>query len=274
MQLSLIETNSFLQRAGLNLLDENSFETAFSTLPANRLISALQKANKDVGAKRWLMNNLEGLLKINKTAQEEKTQQPVQRQPNTASAPQKKTPAHPPVNNQATNSNAPSPEDDLQKKKVREFEGHHVYGSKAALYFSCDVTRSGHHTLRLEGAYAVSKNVYLWNEKIAVQMTSVELPMVAAVLFGFVNQCEFKNHGSGNNKGFKLILQDNPKGKSMFVNVMEANKPIVAVPVSPEDIFYIRNLLLSQMMKNNPMLDSAGLISSIRCYASMKKTTA
>jgi len=277
MQLSLSETNTFLSLAGMDALDQHSLDAALQSLPLQRLMSALRQANKDIGAKRWLMNNLAPLVGNANMLQEQPAplkatvhkEQPTRPAPVKATVPPEKPVVQPqqPTQTKPTQQHPATPKEHGQE---RIYQGHKIYGAKAALYFGCDVTRSGRHTLRLEGAISTAPKQFNWDNKIAVQMTQAELPMVAAVLFGFLKECEFKNHGASNNKGFKLQLQEKSNGKSLFVNVMEAKKPLVAVPVSPEDMFYVRNLLLGQMMLDNPLLDSAGLINSIRSYASMK----
>jgi len=43
----------------------------------------------------------------------------------------------------------------------REFIGHHVYGTKAALHLGLDETRGNTHTVRLEGAQSVGNRKFI-----------------------------------------------------------------------------------------------------------------
>jgi len=65
------------------------------------------------------------------------------------------------------------------------------------------------------------------------------------------------------------MTQEQNGKKGLFVNIMEAGKPLCAVPVIAVDLYYLRNLVLGQLMKNSPQLDSSAVILSLKSYASM-----
>ena len=158
-----------------------------------------------------------------------------------------------------------------QVNEERVFKGHKVYGSKFALYAGADQTRAGIHTVRLEGAKSSAPRQYNWDDKTSIQLTQQELPHVACVLFGWLNQCEYKNHGPEKNKGFKLVIQTQQGKTGLFVNIMEAGKPLCAIPVSAVDLYYLRNLVLGQLMKNETDLDSPAVLASLKAYTGMLK---
>lgn len=160
------------------------------------------------------------------------------------------------------------PNDDDQRlaqkpagNQVEERSKFHVYGGKAALCFEEDTTRGGVPTIALDAAMASSPRVYLWKEKTRIQLTRAELPVVAAVLLGARNACEFKAHGEGKNKGFSMQRQ--PGGK-VFVKVFEAEKPVKAVPIEAPDVFFVASLIMLQIRRITPWLDASSTMDLVR----------
>jgi hypothetical protein len=290
--LTLDKTNSTLQKIGADcLLTSESCSQLLKSVPASRLITAINKATTDSGARLWLYKVI-APFRSNATTSTLK-----------ATASHKQTPVkHAPAlegsllsdyDHYAENSNkrghqhnelapevipntiatprtttaTPTARSSIDKK----FTGHSVFGSKAALYFGYDQTRSGAHTLRIDAATAIAERKFDWNTKIGIQVTAQELPVIAALFCGLIDKCEFKNHGAKKNKGFKIESQPSlsGKGKQLFFNVSEAGKPLKAIPVGAEDTFFIRNLLLSQLAKNSPELDGTILLASLKVFAQM-----
>lgn len=134
-----------------------------------------------------------------------------------------------------------------------------VFGGKAALTIEADDTRRGEDTIRLEGAKAIRPKQYNWGEKIAIQMTTAELPIVAQVFLGLRESCEFKNHGEASDKGFSVARQE----KGLFVRVF-SSKGVCAVPVGAPDAYYFGSLVLAQLKKNSFGLEGAELLAMIR----------
>ncbi|WP_137887629.1 hypothetical protein [Pseudomonas sp. 2FE] len=142
-----------------------------------------------------------------------------------------------------------------------EREKFHVYGGKAALCFEVDSTRGGVPTVALDAASSTSPKKYDWGSKIRIQMTRAELPVVAAVLMGSRQRCEFKNHGPDSSKGFSMERQ---AGGKVFVKVFAKGVPIKAVPVDPADVFFVASLYVLQIHKACPWLDTAGTIALVQ----------
>lgn len=165
--------NTLLNKADLGVPTNPDLISLLISKNSPKLLSdALHRAaNNDLGAKMWVTTA------INKV---------------------RSTQGRPTLPLQPNHSDAPFRE--------RDFIGHHVYGSKFAIHMAIDKTRGGVHTVRLEGAQSVGQRKYDWNKKISIQITQQELPHVACVLFGWINQCEYKNHGPKKDKGFKLIV--------------------------------------------------------------------
>lgn len=253
--------NQLLENADLHItLNDSSLAKLLAATSPMLFVDALRKAANDPGAKIWVSQLLEKVKASPEPSQQNNAQRPtaVESRPDPAlsanplpSSPKQQIPP-------ATNNNS-----------EREFKGHKVYGMKSALYVGVDETRSGTPTLRIEGATATSPRNFDWDNKISIQLTEQELPHVACVLFGWKQQCEYKNHGPEKNKGFKLVIQESKGKTGLFVNVMEADKPLCAIPVGAVDLFYLRNLALGQLLKKEPLLDSTSIISSLKCLAGM-----
>ena len=164
-----------------------------------------------------------------------------------------------------TNSNTPPSEPASALSADANGDGRprlsrHVYGAKAALCFEPDETRFGIHTVCIEAADAGAPKQYDWGNKIRVQLTRDELPVVTAVLFGWLPRCEYKNHGEDNSKGFSLEDQ----GDKLFMRVFARGRQMKAVPIPPEDAFYLAQLFLDRMKKNAPGLSGGEILTTLR----------
>ena len=161
-------------------------------------------------------------------------------------------------------------ENNKTQQATEETKSYHqvkTHGGKAAFEFSPDETKDGWSTIRLEGAAKINDNTkrYAWQNKITIQITKVELPIVAAVLLGFMPSCEFGNHGE-TNKGFALINQ----GNKFFFKIYEPgnNKRMYVCPVPLVEANLMGTLALSQHTKNFPLLSSDSALTAIRSLAS------
>lgn len=120
---------------------------------------------------------------------------------------------------------------------------HKVFGGKGAVQFEADETRSGVPTIRIEAAPALGPKQYNWKEKVIIQVTTQELPLLAGVLLGAMPEMEGKHHGPEKNKGFSIKSQ--PGG--FFIRVLQAGRSPVAVPVNQADGFFLLSLVLKQL---------------------------
>lgn len=160
-----------------------------------------------------------------------------------------------------------SEESSANAQEERGYLKKHVYGGKAALCFEADTTRSGIHTVSLDAADATAPRQYNWGSKIRLQMTRDELLVVAGVLFGMIPSCEYKNHGEDNSKGFSIEDQ----GDKLFVKVFAKDQKVKAVPVTPEDAFYVAQIFLNQMKKNAPWLEAGEIMSTLQRVVATRK---
>jgi len=157
-------------------------------------------------------------------------------------------------------SPAPVPQasPDAPESKKREYVSKHVYGGSAALCFDADETKQGVPTIAIDAA-AGSNRQFDWNTKVRIQLTEQELPVVAAVLFGMLPGCSFKNHGVANDKGFEVQHQ----GGKIFIKVFAKDKGVKAVPVSPSDVYAVASLFIRQLQKASPWMDAQTIIATL-----------
>lgn len=145
----------------------------------------------------------------------------------------------------------------------------HVYGGKAALTFELDETTAGAPTVALDGAHSVGERQYNWSEKIRIQFTTRELPVVAAVLLGILSECSFSNHGPANDKGFSIAWQADRQ--TFFVKVWQGKGNLRAVPMPREDAFYVAQIVTRAIQQGSPArLDTAGTIACLRALFGRK----
>ncbi len=132
----------------------------------------------------------------------------------------------------------------------------HVYGGKAAACFSADTKKNSSKTLRIETAEASGTRAYDWANKIAVQLSVKELPLILGVLMGWLPSYKAEGHGENNDKGFTIERQ---AGK-FFLSMFQKGKKARAVPVPPGDAYCITSLVIRQMLANDPHLTSAEVL--------------
>ncbi|WP_144402094.1 hypothetical protein [Geoalkalibacter subterraneus] len=150
---------------------------------------------------------------------------------------------------------------------------HHVYGGKAALCFETDTTRGGKDgknaifTIALDGAASTAPRQYDWANKVRIQLTRDELPVVTAVLLGLLPSCEYRNHGVAKDKGFSIEDQ----GDKLFIKIFAKDSPVKAVPVTAEDAFYVAQLFVRQLRKNAPWLSGMDVVSLVKAVVVGRK---
>lgn len=150
----------------------------------------------------------------------------------------------------------------------RDYFSVHCYGGKAALCFSADTTKGDDApTVRIEAAPSTGPRAYAWGQKIAVQCTLKELPIVLAAILGWMPSVRFAAHGADNKKGFSFQHQE---GGKLFAKVWDGRGARM-VPIPASDLFAIADLFVRQMLKGRPYMTHDGLLTMVRqlarCYA-------
>ncbi len=135
-----------------------------------------------------------------------------------------------------------------------------VYGGKAALCIETDETRQGEPTLRIEAARATAPREYDWRQKLTLQLTREELPVIAATVLGLLPRCAYNNHGPNQDKGLEIVHQ----GTHLFVRVFQKDRGVVAVPVTAVDSYALGALCLRQLRKTAPWLSDQGVMTLLK----------
>lgn len=267
MNQSLSDINRRLTAVGLpiNLTAQTAAQLK-AAAPRSRLLRALDRAehNNDAGARAYLDRVLReaGLIPA---ANAEPVPAPEAPEPDPA--PPESYPDEPPAERRSRGPSANAAPRPAERRGERpQF---HVYGGKAALTFELDETTAGAPTVALDGAHSVGERQYNWSEKIRIQFTTRELPVVAAVLLGILPECSFSNHGPANDKGFSIAWQADRQ--TFFVKIWQGKGNLRAVPMPREDGFYVAQIVLRAIQQGSPArLDTAGTIATLRAFFGRK----
>jgi Whirly transcription factor len=248
--LSFDAANDLLKGCGFEgRFTEGQFSLALKQHTPKRIRDAIQRAGSDAGARRFVENLFAPVSDEQPPAARSETQ------------------SEAPPTSSSTSSEDRSSEPSDGRKIPLTFK---VYGGKGALEFREHISTKDVPTVMLEGASARGQRQYDWRNKVSVQVMPRELPAVAAVLAGLMPKCEFKNHGPEKNKGYSIELQ---KG-GYFVKVSQSgdNHRLIAVPMPPEEAYYVNSLVLRQLARITPGCDGVLVLAAIRAYAKAAET--
>jgi hypothetical protein len=130
------------------------------------------------------------------------------------------------------------------------YKSFHVYGGKFAACFSEDTTQRGIHTIRVEATEASGQRTYNWKNKVAIQLSQRELPLMLATLMLWTSKFEAKGHGQNNEKWMTLEAQP---GK-LYLSVQSKGTGARGVAIAPGDAYSITTMIVKQMLANDPFL--------------------
>lgn len=154
-----------------------------------------------------------------------------------------------------------------------------VHGTKSAIEFKADTTRSGFKTIRIESAIIMGggdgKNKrYDWREKIAIQLTKTDLLDFIAAMLLIKKNAVFRHYGERNDKGAKFEFQgDNPKQKKVFAQISQKSKPMMGTPIPLEEAIQIGHMALNEYIKNFPNITSGSVIHTLERLAYLNTNT-
>lgn len=145
----------------------------------------------------------------------------------------------------------------------REYFSIKSHGGKAAVEVAVDNTKENWNTIRLEAAAKQNgqSKAYNWHEKVSIQITKAELPIVIATLLGLLPMCEFKNHGGDANKWFYI---ENQRDKYFFRVGQASTKQALAAPVPVPEALMMGHTALMQYCKNFKGLSCDAALESIK----------
>ncbi|MDC8832962.1 hypothetical protein [Alteromonas gilva] len=161
------------------------------------------------------------------------------------------------VDNATTNQNQAA--ETGAKKKFKSIKSH---GKQYAIEVSADVTQKKWHTVRFEAAAKLNNGTkaYDWKNKIGVQLTKQELPVVIGTLLGYLPGCEYSQHGD-TNKGFSIQNQH----KNFYFKVFEAStNRFMNCPVPIEEAHLMGMLVLAEHTRNFEGVSSDAALTAIK----------
>lgn len=141
--------------------------------------------------------------------------------------------------------------------------GAHFYSAKAAMRVELAAARTataGKYAIDIELTNGHSGQSYDWSNKIRLQISGRELPVVGAFLLGYAGDTlELRHHGQDRNK--HLLLRRQP-GK-VFVSVQQATR-IVGIPLAAHSVFELTTLVLDTLQRNRPATAPAFLLAALQ----------
>lgn len=140
-----------------------------------------------------------------------------------------------------------------------EFEKIKVYAVSSALTAEACVDSNQRHTVSLEVAQGHTPH-FDWKKKLQIMLMPNELPVVLAVLLGWVPQIEAHHHGPKKDKGFLVQHQ----GGHVFLKIFQGNNGVRAIPIGGADLLALSGLLTHQLLKNSPWLTSDSLLTLLK----------
>lgn len=140
------------------------------------------------------------------------------------------------------------------------------HGTKAAIAVAKTETINKWGTIIIEAAEKLNGNTkaFNWEQKIIVQVTQTELPVVIGALLGYLPAIEYRNHGD-TNKG--VVIEN--QGSNYFFKIFEASsKRLIVCPVPIVEAHLMGMLALSQYVKNFEEITSDSALSAIKTMCS------
>lgn len=261
---SLSDVNRILNNFALPQLSPAAFDALKKKQPRETLMTALRNLQfkGDKGAWTFLSKQIEQVQGPAPAAPRESA--PAPRAGGQGMRTDESDRARPKEDQPRPASTASRP-DESQRDEQERPKSVHVYGGKGALCFEEDETKNGFHTIAIDAAPSTGPKQYDWANKIRIQLTREELPVLLAVMLGVLPQCEYKNHGPQNNKGFGV--QD--QGNQYYVRVFGPDG-VRAVPMTPEDAFRVTAMLIKQMRKNYEGLEAGDILTLVRVIIGKK----
>lgn len=146
-----------------------------------------------------------------------------------------------------------------QNNAPAQYSSFHTYGKKHALCFNFGF-KNGVRVVNVDAAEKLpgADKKFNWNQKITVLITQSELPHFVLTLLGHRASFEADFHGGGR-KGFTIKSQDG----GMFMTVFDQGRTC-AVPITPEDSFYIVARACSHLLQDYPGLTATDLIQMMK----------
>lgn len=170
-------------------------------------------------------------------------------------------------------NSAPGPQNDQMDLEERKANQKKVFGGKAGLHLEPDTTRKNVPTIRMEACKAAGSRsqgnlTYNWNDKVTIQLTTYELQVVTALLYGMIPSARFSSHGPKQDKWFSFEHQTGQYAGTIKVAVGEGkgNDKLCIVPITANDIGDVVALFTRECAKQM-RLEQPALLNALRPVA-------
>jgi hypothetical protein len=167
---------------------------------------------------------------------------------------------------------APDLDDPRRAARAQEGEhgpNEHVYNkgkdratgalvARSALCVEAVTDKRGNPTVKFEGAngpHPSNAERYNWHDKVIFYAHPDELQRLLCVMFGYLEEVAFFNHGPNNNKYLKLKRQED----SLYCTIGEGKEKSAAIKIPPASATRIAVLLLRQFKRACFDLDEGAL---------------
>lgn len=139
------------------------------------------------------------------------------------------------------------------------------HGTKAAVNVTPVESRSTWHTIAIEGAKKLDGGgkAFNWKNKLVIQVTQAELPVVTATLLGHLPSCTYGNHGDKN----KRFVIENQGGNFFFKIMQQQPNDYIATQVTLTEATMMGTIALTQYAKNFPGLSADAALGIIKHMA-------
>ena len=135
-----------------------------------------------------------------------------------------------------------------------------VFGGQAALCAEAVFSSQGIPTINIEVA-PKQQNTVDWHRKVVIQLSDTELPLVCAVLLGYLNHIHLKRPG----KGIEIERQAN----KLFIRASQGADNIFMLPASIGDTFKLSAMMLARLKQQSGMTEETLLLAALRGAASL-----
>jgi hypothetical protein len=150
-------------------------------------------------------------------------------------------------------------------------KGAHIYSTSAAMKVEIDVLKSDPdeplcYTVQVEAAQSKGTRSYDWDNKLVFQFTKRELPLLAAMLMGYLNQpLTLSNHGPDRDKSLEIRSDGTNR---LLVRLRQASRHIL-IPVFAEDLHAWLTITMQALKQNAPELDGTLILEMLKRTASI-----
>lgn len=150
--------------------------------------------------------------------------------------------------------------DDAPARNDEPRENHHVYGRDSALTIEIDTKRNLSATIAIDAAPKTGERSVNWSQKLRFQLTEAELPILAGVFLGMIEEARFDFHGENRNKSLHVVHRN----QALLVRLMEGKDRVFTVPLGAGDVYATGMLVIKALTKNMTGMEFGAHMAMVR----------